>query len=160
MTATTPIISGTPPRLGASAPIGIIRLLLGQLHLTHCYALLNFHSQLPKTDANAGSEQCSPCCAGRWVGCAWQGKEETMVCWYVRRGGAGGLDGQIGRNDLLRCSTDAVQLRQLLVRQESPLNQLIAQNAVNRPRAAMRRRPETAEGVRIKFWIARAMLEA
>src|SRR5438309_392221 len=30
---------------------------------------------------------------------------------------------------------------------------------VNRPRAAMSRRPETAEGARIKFWIARAMPE-
>src|SRR5262245_19518153 len=54
---------------------------------------------------------------------------------------------------------DAVQLRQLLVRQESPLSPLIKRNAVNRPRAAMRRRPETAEGARIKFWIAKAMLE-
>src|SRR5262245_26638953 len=53
---------------------------------------------------------------------------------------------------------DAVQLRRLLVHQESPFS-ISARNAVNRARAAMRRRPETAEGARIKFWIARAMLE-
>ena len=53
---------------------------------------------------------------------------------------------------------DAVQLRRLLVHQESPFS-ITARNAVNRARAAMRRRPETAEGARIKFWIAKAMLE-
>jgi hypothetical protein len=51
---------------------------------------------------------------------------------------------------------DAVQLRRLLVHQESPFSPLTARNAVNRPRAAMSRRPETAEGARIKFWIAQS----
>src|SRR6516164_1086789 len=54
---------------------------------------------------------------------------------------------------------DAVQLRQLLVRQESPFSPFTARNAVNRPQAAMSRRPETAEEARIKFWRARAIPE-
>src|SRR5215831_11962336 len=47
----------------------------------------------------------------------------------------------------------------IVLRAESPSSPLTARNAVVRPRAAMSRQPETAEGARIKFWIARAMLE-
>jgi hypothetical protein len=92
--------------------------------------------------ASNGRGDCSACRAGwgRWRA-RWVNQSECFA---------------LLQRSYLR---DAVQLRQLLVRQGSPLRPLTLRNAVNRPRAAMRRRPETAQGARIKFWIARAMLE-